>query len=53
LIDANLAAHADAVRLICRVFSPLKWAMEIDSLECFPDRLKGELVLALERDVSI
>ncbi|KAJ7691232.1 hypothetical protein B0H14DRAFT_2652100 [Mycena olivaceomarginata] len=46
-------AHADTVRLICRVFSPLKWAIEIDSLECFPDHLKGELVLALEQDVSI
>ncbi|KAJ7340862.1 hypothetical protein DFH08DRAFT_963707 [Mycena albidolilacea] len=36
-----------------RTTGPLKWAMEIDSLECFPDHLKGELVLALERDVSI
>ncbi|KAJ7801384.1 hypothetical protein B0H14DRAFT_3489634 [Mycena olivaceomarginata] len=64
--DSSDSIHSTAVCPICfhpddptwsagthKATGPLKWAMEIDSLECFPDHLKGELVLALERDVSI
>jgi hypothetical protein len=53
LIDEGLGAHADAIRLICRLFSPLKWSSEIDGLQCFPDAVKGALIQALEQDVTI
>ncbi|KAJ6605050.1 hypothetical protein B0H10DRAFT_2229151 [Mycena sp. CBHHK59/15] len=50
LEDEGLMEHHDALRLICRIFSPLKWAAEIELLSGFPAGAKDGLLTALEAD---
>ncbi|KAJ6536528.1 hypothetical protein DFH09DRAFT_1091283 [Mycena vulgaris] len=49
LIHKNLQSHHDSLCLICRMFSPLRWAAEIDQLTEFPQEWKEALLLALEK----
>lgn len=48
--EAHLAPHYDAIRLICRVFPPIRWSAEIDNLTGFPVDAKEALMEAFERD---
>jgi hypothetical protein len=50
LIDEGLGEHADAISLICRLFSPIKWALEVGNLATFPENAKAGLLAALEED---
>ncbi|KAJ7867129.1 hypothetical protein B0H13DRAFT_1897721 [Mycena leptocephala] len=50
LADHGLEVHTDAIRLICRLFSPVKWSAEVAALECFPVDAKPAFLIALEED---
>ncbi|KAJ6591775.1 hypothetical protein DFH09DRAFT_1073634 [Mycena vulgaris] len=50
LQNEGLMAHYDMLRFICGLFSPLKWAAEIDRLNGFPAEAKEGLLTALEED---
>ncbi|KAJ6464984.1 hypothetical protein C8R45DRAFT_1107213 [Mycena sanguinolenta] len=52
LIDADLEAHVDAIRLICRFVSPLRWAAEVEELQCLPESVRAPLIAALEADLA-
>ncbi|KAJ6573775.1 hypothetical protein DFH09DRAFT_1311864 [Mycena vulgaris] len=50
LMNEGLELHCDAVRLICRIFSPLRWSEEIAALSGFPAESRAGLLEALEAD---